>query len=117
MPDPTATVNINTVLLAVITMVGTCFGAWLTYRANATHKAVNSERTAMTDELKKQNAVIAQLAAHLGALTGSHDLTELAKLAQAGLPVQPALSTTTPAVGGVVAQIVVPAPPPASHAP
>jgi len=99
-----AAVDVNTVLLALIGMVGTAFGAWLTYRANATHKAVNSERTAMTEELKKQNLVIAQLAAHLGALTGSADLKEMA---HATLAVRP-----PPPPGSVVAQIVVPGPEP-----
>jgi len=110
-------VDINTVLLALIATSGTAFGAWLTYRANATHKAVNSERTAMTEELKKQNLIIAQLAAHLGAVTGASSLVELAKQVAPGLPIPPA-PLIAPASGGVVAQIVVPTPiPPGSLTP
>lgn len=117
--EPAVTVNINTLLLGLMTMLGTGFGAWLTYRANATHKAVNSERTAMTEELKKQNLVIAQLAAHLGALSGSPELVELArtvvpavKIPTARAVLAPLLGDTPAAPGSVLAQIVVPGPPP-----
>ena len=118
MTEPSVAVNINTLLLGAMTMIGTAFGAWLTYRANATHKAVNSERTAMTEELKKQNLIIAQLAAHLGAVTGASSLVELAKQVAPGLPIPPAPLIAVPAQGGVVAQIVVPTPiPPGSLTP
>ena len=117
MTDGSVAVNINTVLLALIATSGTAFGAWLTYRANATHKAVNSERTAMTEELKKQNLIIAQLAAHLGAVTGASGLVELAKQVAPGLPIPPT-PPIAPPPGGIVAQIVVPTPiPPGSVAP
>lgn len=117
--------DLNTVFLALITALGAAFGAWLTYRANATHKAVNSERTAMTAELQKQNTVIAQLATHLGALTGSTDLTELGRsiapgvetlasqVGQAATDAAVSTPTTPPVVappGAVVAQIIVPKP-------
>jgi len=117
MTEPSVAVNINTLLLGAMTMIGTAFGAWLTYRANATHKAVNSERTAMTEELKKQNLIIAQLAAHLGAVTGASSLVELAKQVTPGLPIPPT-PPVPPAAGGIVAQIVVPTPiPPGSVTP
>lgn len=118
--EPAVTVNINTLLLGMMTMLGTGFGAWLTYRANATHKAVNSERSAMTEELKKQNLVIAQLAAHLGALSGSPELVELARTVVPAVTIPtaraaalaPLLGAAPAAPGSVLAQIVVPGPPP-----
>jgi predicted RNase H-related nuclease YkuK (DUF458 family) len=58
----------NTVLLALIAMFGTGFGAWLTYRANTTHTAVNSERTKTTAEIARLNEVITKMAEQFATL-------------------------------------------------
>ena len=62
--------NWNTVLLALIAMIGTGFGAWLTYRANATHTAVNSERTKTIAEIARLNTVITQMSEQFAASQG-----------------------------------------------
>jgi len=62
--------NWNTILLALIAMIGTGFGAWLTYRANATHTAVNSERTKTIAEIARLNTVITQMAEQFAAAGG-----------------------------------------------
>jgi hypothetical protein len=61
----------NTILLALIAALQAGFGAWLTYRANATHTAVNSERTKTVEEIARLNEVITDMAEQFAAAKGS----------------------------------------------
>lgn len=68
--DPTAIINWNPIILSVIAGIVTMWGGWMTYIAQKTHKAVNSERTAMQAELKRMNDLAAKLEAHAARLEG-----------------------------------------------
>lgn len=67
--DPN-TINWNPIVLACIGGAVAMWGAWMSYLAQKTHTAVNSERTAALAELKRMADLAARLEAHAARLEG-----------------------------------------------
>jgi hypothetical protein len=90
-------VDINTILLAIITGIVTLGGLYIGRQQSLIHTAVNSERTASTNEIarlnaeqKRQNDLIMLLTVQLAASTGSSVLGEMAQKVSGAAP-QPSL--------------------------